>query len=395
MPKFLCITAHDPDSLDRGSVLRIRHLFRLLARLGDVRIVLANYFGPADEDNEPPRREFEIIGKVQLDFTRNPSFGHRLRRQLDSRFLEIDGIQMPPAERERLLRWMSTHDMVWIHNIKLANAFGIWHWPKTVLDVDDVPSDLCKTVMLNTTGFFQKLRCLNQFILWRRHEKKITERFDALCVCSEPDRRRLNNMDKIFVLPNGFAAPEHAPVCRPSSPPRIGFVGSFGYAPNRDGVRWFVERVWPQVLEKFPLARLRLAGDQSDNQPWGQTNIESLGWTADLGKEMATWSLAVVPLFVGAGTRVKIADAFSRKCPIVSTRLGAHGYDVENGRELLLADSPKDFAENCLRILTNPAEGERLAENAWKKFLKNWTWDSQAERTAEIVEKVLGKAALS
>ncbi|HEU5396806.1 MAG TPA: glycosyltransferase, partial [Verrucomicrobiae bacterium] len=303
MPKFLCITAHDPDAPDRGSVLRVRHLFRLLARLGDVRIVLAGSFNQADE---PKSREFEVVGNIQFGYTATPSVAHRLRREFDSRFLDIEGVQAPTAERERLLQLMARHDLVWVHNVKVANALGIWHWPKTVLDIDDIPSEFCKTIVLNTPYLYQKLRRLNQYILWRRHERRMAERFDALCVCSEPDRHKLEGGDKVFVLPNGFEMPGQIPVHAPVLPPRIGFVGTFHYPPNREGVSWFVDHVWPGVLEKFADARLRLAGENSENLRWNKPNIDTLGFVNDMAGEMAGWSCSIVPLFAGAGTRVKI-----------------------------------------------------------------------------------------
>jgi glycosyltransferase involved in cell wall biosynthesis len=140
----------------------------------------------------------------------------------------------------------------------------------------------------------------------------------------------------------------------------------------------------------MPQARLRLIGDGSEKETWQiSRNIDALGWVADTESEMATWSLTVVPIFAGGGTRVKTAEAFSRKCPIVSTTLGVYGYDVVDGREVLIADSAEDFAAKCLRILSNPSEGEMIAEKGWQKFLENWTWDSSADRIACIVQKVL------
>ncbi|HEU5395999.1 MAG TPA: glycosyltransferase, partial [Verrucomicrobiae bacterium] len=82
-------------------------------------------------------------------------------------------------------------------------------------------------------------------------------------------------------------------------------------------------------------------------------------------------------------------DAFSRKGPVVSTRLGAHGYEVRDGRELFIASTPGEFLSKCLRILERPAVGETLAENAWKKFQQKWTWDAHFERVSEIVSLVL------
>ena len=72
----------------------------------------------------------------------------------------------------------------------------------------------------------------------------------------------------------------------------------------------------------------------------------------------------------------KIADAFSKKCPVVSTSLGAFGYDVVHGEDLLLADKDSDFASACILLAMDNSLGERLAENAWNKFIRNWSWDS-------------------
>src|SRR5215469_3399332 len=108
---------------------------------------------------------------------------------------------------------------------------------------------------------------------------------------------------------------------------------------------------------------------------------------------MSNWSLTIVPVLAGGGTRIKILDAFSRKCPVVSTSVGCYGYDVQDRRELLVADNPEDFAAACLRILNNPLEGIGLAENAWTKFSTTWTWESHVGRIAEIIAKVCGTQA--
>jgi glycosyltransferase involved in cell wall biosynthesis len=84
----------------------------------------------------------------------------------------------------------------------------------------------------------------------------------------------------------------------------------------------------------------------------------------------------VVPIRLGAGTRGKIAHALSLKCPVVSTRLGAHGYQFTNGREAYLADSAKEFADACVQAIRQPAEAAAMAERAWQLFLDQWTWEA-------------------
>ena len=283
---------------------------------------------------------------------------------------------------------------MWVHNLQLANRYGLWRWPHSVLDIDDLPSSQYCTALAQAAGLAEKISCRRQAWLWRRREKMLLQRFDALCVCSEADRKLFGGSDRTFVLPNAFAAPAQPPGHNPAGPPRVGFIGDFRHPPNREGMKWLVEKVWPKILEKSPQTRLRLIGRAGEQQnfPPGR-NIDVLGWVADTQHEMSTWSLTVVPIFTGGGTRVKIAEAFSRKCPVVATPLGAHGYAVADGCEILLAESAENFAAKCLQILADPARGQALAEKAWKKFLENWTWEAQSARVSEIVSRVLNQEA--
>jgi glycosyltransferase involved in cell wall biosynthesis len=120
-----------------------------------------------------------------------------------------------------------------------------------------------------------------------------------------------------------------------------------------------------------------LVGSDTDQDFSGLgEDIDGLGYVEDPGDEFATWAGMIVPIRVGGGTRVKIAQAFSRKCPVVSTSLGAFGYDLIDGKEILIADDPDRFAIACARLIEEPRLGATLAENAWITFVRNWTWKS-------------------
>jgi glycosyltransferase involved in cell wall biosynthesis len=118
-------------------------------------------------------------------------------------------------------------------------------------------------------------------------------------------------------------------------------------------------------------------------------DIDGLGWVDDVAEEMASWSAMVVPIHLGAGTRGKIAHAFSVKCPVISTSLGAYGYDVTNGAELLLAESASDFADACIKVMLEPASAAEMAERAWQQFLTKWTWDAIQPRIWAAAEECL------
>jgi glycosyltransferase involved in cell wall biosynthesis len=271
---------------------------------------------------------------------------------------------------------MEQFDLIWVHHLMTANVFERWAWPKTVMDIDDVPSTYLETVWRNADRWIDRLRARFRIHGAVKRERLLSERFPVLSVCSETDRMHLRVTGPIHVIPNGFEAPEAEPVWQPTEPPRIGFVGIFDYLPNAEGVRWFAEKCWPEIKRAIPNAQLRLIGRNSEGplKPAGP-DIHGLGYIEDSESEISTWSLMIVPIHFGAGTRVKIAEGLSRKVPIVATSVGAHGYAIKNGVELLIADSATDFAVACLRVLQDPMSAAEMANRGWCRFREEWSWD--------------------
>jgi glycosyltransferase involved in cell wall biosynthesis len=389
-PKILFITSHDPDSADYGAVVRARNICQLLGRLGEVRVVLAGFREAWTAHPQGTCAGFPLLREIKFQWTEQFTVWDRVRHEIDPRFMNVDWFQASVADTEWLRKSIAEHDVVWVYGLNLANRCNIWHWPHAVLDVDDIHSEVARTKLDTAVSIKQKLVAWRKIYWWSKHQQLIPERFDACCVSSEPDLPKLGVTGQPVVVRNGFNLPKAGYVRQPATPLRVGFIGSFEYAPNTQGVRWFLRHAWPQVLKKHPTAQLRLIGTGGKEISWptGQ-NIEPMGFLPDVEAEMATWTLSIAPILTGGGTRVKMAETFSRRCPAVSTSLGAYGYDVTDGQEVFITDDPETFAARCAQILDDPALGEKLAENAWQKFLKNWTWEAQAERVAAAVEKVL------
>lgn len=97
----------------------------------------------------------------------------------------------------------------------------------------------------------------------------------------------------------------------------------------------------------------------------------------------------IVPLLLAGGTRIKILEAFSRFCPVVSTSIGAYGLNVEHQKNILLADDPESFAEQCRFLCEKPEAGLSLAQEAWNSFIQRYTWDQIGRNIQIAVEKCL------
>jgi glycosyltransferase involved in cell wall biosynthesis len=249
-----------------------------------------------------------------------------------------------------------------------------------VLDIDDVPSTCERATLRVESGLRARLLTIRRLASWRRREKLLSDRFTVLTVCSDEDRSYLRGIGlkaPLHVIPNAFAKPSFEPIRCPATPPRIGFIGLLEHFPNRDGIEWFTSQCWPRIKRELPGVRLRLVGLGSDGPlKLHATDVDGLGWLADPAEEIGTWSAMIVPIRLGGGTRVKIVEGFGRKCPIVSTSLGAHGYKARDGYDMYIADSAEAFSDACIKTICDPIGAAQVAERAWGEFLQSWTWDA-------------------
>ena len=373
-----------------GGQLRASHIGRVLQQFGSVTLVVVSEEGACLEVMERTASEFAVDPPVRVNSRPNHGLTGRLRWAFDPHFLNIHGCVADSRDRARLLGRLGDFDLVWLLNSRTPNILNQWSWPHSVLDVDDLPSAFSRTVWRNGAGLKEKFKAGVSVFLLRRRERRWKDRFSVLSVCSEADRQLLGGGKHVHVIPNGFQRPAHEPLRNPLDPPRIGFIGLYSYSPNLEGMRWFVRECWPIVKRELPSARLRVVGRDSDGplRPAGP-DVDALGFIADASAEIATWSAMIVPVLHGAGTRVKIADAFSRKCPVISTCLGAFGYDVQSGRELSLADDPDAFAAACVALIRDRAAASNMADRAFAAFLQKWTWDAIAPRIQAAAEDAL------
>ena len=394
--KILFVTSHWPLAPAYGAQQRVLNVGRLLSRFGDVSFVIV----PSEqEDEETARRtrlEFEICRIIRpLPVAQGRLFARlfqRFRHEFDPTFMATDPYVISEPERVGLQELIQQHDIVWVHTIRTAQWFRIYRWPHSVLDVDDLPSRPYQLAERSGGSLVRRILDLRMWWIWYRRERILADRFNVLAVCSEEDRRYLGSSEQIHVIPNGA----HRPEARPrncSEVPRIGLIGNCTFAPNEDGAKWFIRDVWPIIKRECPRAQLRLVGRGSEGYlaKLGP-DITGLGWLEDPGDEIASWSAMIVPIKVGAGTRVKVAEGFARRCPVVATTIGAFGYDVENGREVLLADRAGDFASACILLLRNPELGEALSERAHKRFLERWTWDSFESTVGAAIQQCIARS---
>jgi polysaccharide biosynthesis protein PslH len=392
-PRILYLSPYYPYRTSGASEVRVLNIGRALQEFGRVEMIVVEGEGGREEWAQMAEKPFDIKYGVPVEARPNTTVWQKLRWATDTKMPYPHGCGVDTASLQRVMRTAADFDLVWFFKLRTANMFPQWSWKRAVVDIDDVPSTFVKSVLETELPTLERIKAIAQLRSWQRRERRLGERFSVLGVCSEQDKRYLQDLGvqaPVHVLPNGADPPAIPPVRRVATPPRLGFIGIFDYEPNRAGIEWFVRDCWPLVKREVPAARLRLVGRLSDSQlkPEGE-DIDGLGFLPDVADEINSWSAMVVPVRAGAGTRGKIAHGFSLKCPIVSTSLGAYGYDARDGHTMSLADSAEAFAAACVAAIRNPAAADAMAERAWREFLEKWTWNSIQPRIWAAADECL------
>ncbi|MFZ0547950.1 MAG: glycosyltransferase family 4 protein [Candidatus Promineifilaceae bacterium] len=209
------------------------------------------------------------------------------------------------------------------------------------------------------------------------YEKRVCQQFDHVAWVTDDDRAALaqgNGRIKGTTIPICIDPDAHPPLQRKPGAKRVTFMGGLHWPPNSQGVVWFTQEVWPQILSRVPEAIFTVIGKSPPTLPGMEQSVEVTGYVADPEPYLAETAAFVVPLHAGGGMRVKILDAWRLGLPVVSTTIGAEGIHYENGRDLLIADDPDAFADDVVRLLCESSLANKIGKAGRKAVETHYDW---------------------
>ncbi len=160
------------------------------------------------------------------------------------------------------------------------------------------------------------------------------------------------------------------------------FTGSMDWLPNEDAINYFTEKILPLIRAIDSGCQHHGRWSQSFAQASGvgraDPSITVTGRVDDVRPYMERAAAYIVPLRIGGGTRLKIYEALAMEKPTISTTIGAEGLDINNGEDLLLADTPGDFANAVIRVLKEPALAHQLGAKGAKTVRERYGWNKVA-----------------
>jgi glycosyltransferase involved in cell wall biosynthesis len=232
----------------------------------------------------------------------------------------------------------------------------------------------------------------------RREEQRCTENVNLLLATSERDGdlfKKQFNVADVVVIPNGIDLAEFAPTHTSIDPNAILFSGLMSYYPNEQGIRWFLNSVYPMIQRQVRNVRLTIAG--ADPSYWlitrKSSNVEITGRVSDMRPYLARSAVVIAPLHIAGGTRVKILEALAMGKPVVSTTVGAEGLHLRHRESILLADDPYTFAQCVVELIRDITLARRIGDNGRAHVRRFFDWNHIGERLRETLQFRLGLVA--
>jgi glycosyltransferase involved in cell wall biosynthesis len=220
-----------------------------------------------------------------------------------------------------------------------------------------------------------------------RFERRALRSVAAITAVSDLDAETFSKwgLANVTVVDNGVDIDAIRPTdSREEHPADLLFIASLDWFPNQDALWYFLDEIFPLIRKSDATIGVRVVGRRLPSEQATRlgryAGVEFVGEVPDVRTEYARSSIVLVPLRIGGGSRLKILEALATGKTVVSTSIGAEGLAVENGRELVIADAPAEFAEQVLALLRDPDRRRQLGANGRRLVETRYSWDSLVDR---------------
>ncbi|MGQ9626893.1 MAG: glycosyltransferase [Anaerolineae bacterium] len=403
--KILLLTPQLPYPPHQGTTIRNYNLVADLAEHHEIHLLSFADFRGELEENHPLRRYCKSVELVPApERTMFQRFMATFFSTLPDMALRLSSPEFYARLAAVLMR--EKFDIIQIEGIEMAR-YGLWlRSPegrkllgrRTLLVFDDHNAEYVLQQRAFETDARRPRRwagALYSLVQWRklrRYEREICRQADRVVAVSEADRVALLRLVpdiEVAVIPNGVDLEYYHPgfLSPISVSNSLVFTGKMDFRPNVDAMLWFCEEVLPRVRAEVPDVHFYIVGQKPHSHLrhlLSDPAVTITGYVDDVRPYIARASIYVVPLRIGGGTRLKVLEAMAMGKAIVSTRLGCEGFEITDGREALLADSPEDFARRVVELLADPARREELGWAAHRFAEERYDWRAIVPRFEQV-----------
>lgn len=391
--RILALSRWFPFPPDNGARIRIYNLIRGLARVHQVHLISFT-----ENECTKAQRQAMLEYCVAVECVRYQGFSPgRLSAilgffSLRPRFLEDTFSRELLRLAEKAIR-DNPFDVVLGFEIDMAPYLTRLDVPVKILEELEI-SRIYEEYRL-AAGWIMRTRKWLTWAKLKNYLHLLAGKLDGISVVSRLEeelvRKALPAQAKVTVVPNGVDCARYRlyageQVIEKNS---LIYPGALTYQPNFEAVQFFLADIFPRIQAACPDVRLYITG-KTGGAPLDRLRLDEkvilTGYLDDLRPLLSRCSVCVVPLKSGGGTRLKILEAMAIGTPVVSTRKGAEGLELQPGVDILLADDPQEFANAVVELLRDDRLRRQIRDRARITAEERYDWGSITQTLLGMIE---------
>ena len=242
---------------------------------------------------------------------------------------------------------------------------------------------------------------------WRRArqvERALADQMAAVWMCAHDDRTRfrhaVGNHTPVHVIPNpvpAWCARRVGSAGRfEGSAPRVLYVGHLGYPPNDHAARYLAGCIWPNVRARWPGAELIVAGRHPRRHLKAylenRDGVRLVPDPPDMARLYDQADAALLPIFEGGGSRIKVLEALAAGLPVVATPKAVEGLALRPDHHFLPAERAAEYVAAMIRLADDRDFRDRLIRQGREFAFANHSEDAIGRAVAAAVQSTMARA---
>ncbi len=242
---------------------------------------------------------------------------------------------------------------------------------KIVLRAHNIEHLIWKRIANSTQGIFKRTYIKHLASTLKEYEADILKKVDGVAAITRKDAdffKKITNEIPIVDIPFGVDADKYESYLAEGEFPTLCHIGAMNWIPNQEGIEWFLKKVWDKIHNRHPQLHFYLAGREMPDHFYkmNYTNVDIVGEVPDALEFIQSKSIMVVPLLSGSGIRIKIIEGMAMGKAVIASKIGAEGINYTHDENILIANTPDEFALAIDRCVNDQQFTEQLGINARK-----------------------------
>ena len=391
--KILFLSRWFPFPPNNGSKIRILNLLRILADNHQVSLLSFD-----DEPEKPPQvEELETICEQVITIPWK-AFEPTSKRSvlgffnLKPRTL-IDTFSNEMAQQIQSILVEQAFDVVIASQIEIASYFPYFNGRAAIFDEIEIGIPLDR--YLKSSSTCGRFRYGITWLKLKHYLKRMLKYYPVCTVASADERKLVIDIgipgEQVTTIPNFIDLADYQTFSGREKTNTLIFTGAFRYRPNYEAMVWFLEKVYPAVLDRVPDVQMIITGDHMDLPLPRVKHVVKTGYVDDIRPLISQAAVSIVPMQTGGGTRLKILEAMALKTAVVSTSKGAQGIEVTHERDILLADTPQAFSQAVIQLLLHKDQAAGLVRQGTKLLEAHYTPQAISAKYEKLLQQAVQK----